>query len=51
MNINAEIVFTQTCVKNLKCLLALVGTILRIAVCFLIAPTLHRFDMGGGCRK
>ena len=48
MNINAGIVFMQTYVKNLKCLLVLVETILRIAVCFLIPPMLPRFGMGDG---
>ena len=48
MNINAGIVFMQTYVKNLKCLLVLAETILRIAVCFLIPPMLPRFGMGGG---
>lgn len=48
MNINAGIVFMQTYVKNLKCLLVLAETILRIAVCFLIPPMLPRFGMDGG---
>ena len=51
MNINAGIVFMQTYVKNLKCLLVLAETILRIAVCFLIPPMLPRFGMGGGYQQ
>ena len=48
MNINAGIVFMQTYVKNLKCLLVLAETILRIAVCFLIPPMSSQLSMGDG---